>query len=160
MSAMGPAVRIGDREREEAVASLSRHATAGRLSADELEERVEVAYRARTAGELDVLFADLPADSGAVGRPRSRVGASVVTPAIVLLAIATAASFALGYPLPPLWLVAWFLWRRAARASRDRSIGAAGRSSARGSNVRSPHSRGGSVTTRALVRDHGRCGTR
>jgi uncharacterized protein DUF1707 len=115
MSTVGPAVRVGDREREDAVASLSRHATAGRLSADELEERVEVAYRARTAGELDVLFADLPADAGAVGRPRSRVGASVVTPAIVLLTIATAASFALGHPLPPLWLIAWFLWRRAAR---------------------------------------------
>jgi Domain of unknown function (DUF1707) len=49
-----------------------RHATVeGRLSADELEERLEALYAARTYGEVDALVADLPAASL---RPRARAG--------------------------------------------------------------------------------------
>ncbi|MBV8733159.1 MAG: DUF1707 domain-containing protein [Solirubrobacterales bacterium] len=44
----------------------------GRLSADELEERLEALYAARTYGELGALVADLPV-SHSRGRPRPRV---------------------------------------------------------------------------------------
>jgi hypothetical protein len=42
-------------------AALRTHCEAGRLTIDELEERLGAAYAARTLGELDALMADLPA---------------------------------------------------------------------------------------------------
>lgn len=41
----------------------------GRLTADELDERLETALTARTYGELEVLLTDLPASAGAVPAP-------------------------------------------------------------------------------------------
>jgi len=55
----GP-VRIGDAERDQAVAMLSEHFVAGRLTQDEFEERSEHATRARYADDLAPLFDDLP----------------------------------------------------------------------------------------------------
>jgi hypothetical protein len=55
-----PAQRVSDAERE-ATAERLRHAAAeGRLSTDELAERVERAYGAQTLAELEPLTADLP----------------------------------------------------------------------------------------------------
>jgi fatty acid desaturase len=39
---------------------LSQHAAAGRLTAEELDERLDAAYAARTHGELERLLEDLP----------------------------------------------------------------------------------------------------
>ncbi|MDX6283913.1 MAG: hypothetical protein QOH03_4984 [Kribbellaceae bacterium] len=58
-------VRIGDQEREEAVARLAVHYEAGRLTADEHQERVGEALQAKTQVELAALFADLPGESNA-----------------------------------------------------------------------------------------------
>ncbi|WP_405061728.1 DUF1707 domain-containing protein [Kribbella sp. NBC_01505] len=55
------AVRIGDSERDRAVAQLGEHFVAGRLTQDEFEERSETATRARYVDELEPLFEDLPA---------------------------------------------------------------------------------------------------
>jgi hypothetical protein len=56
-----PALRASDRDREHAVATLRDGAAEGRLTFDELAQRVELAYRATSAGELEQLVADLPA---------------------------------------------------------------------------------------------------
>ena len=53
-------VRASDDEREEVVARLRRHTADGRLSLEELEQRTERAYAARTREELDRLTTDLP----------------------------------------------------------------------------------------------------
>src|SRR5437764_334206 len=53
-------VRASDTERERAVEALRHSFADGRISAPEFEDRVERAYHARTRGELDALFADLP----------------------------------------------------------------------------------------------------
>jgi hypothetical protein len=53
-------LRIGDAEREAAVTAIGEHYAAGRLDRDELEERIEAAWRARTRADLAVLFTDLP----------------------------------------------------------------------------------------------------
>src|SRR5690242_14514404 len=53
-------MRIGNAEREQAVAALGDHFAQGRLSPDEFEERMTTAYAARTAADLDRLFDDLP----------------------------------------------------------------------------------------------------
>lgn len=62
-------VRIGDREREEAVTRLGAHYEAGRLSAEEHQERVGEALQAKTQADLGALFEDLPGESrqGAAG---------------------------------------------------------------------------------------------
>jgi len=46
--------------REQAVQLLSHHYAYDRLSLEQVEERLELAYRARTVAELDDLLADLP----------------------------------------------------------------------------------------------------
>jgi hypothetical protein len=56
-----PDVRIGTAEREHAASALGEHYTAGRLTAEEFDERVRLAYQARTGADLTPLFADLPA---------------------------------------------------------------------------------------------------
>ncbi|WP_020387063.1 DUF1707 SHOCT-like domain-containing protein [Kribbella catacumbae] len=58
-------VRIGDREREEAVTRLGAHYEAGRLSAEEHQERVGEALQAKTQTELAGLFEDLPGERAA-----------------------------------------------------------------------------------------------
>jgi hypothetical protein len=54
-------VRASDEDRERLASDLREHAVAGRLDTDELEERLEAAYAARTTSELDELRRDLPA---------------------------------------------------------------------------------------------------
>jgi hypothetical protein len=58
-SQSGP-VRIGDAERDRAIAALGDHFAAGRLSREEFDERVEAAMQARFDHDLGPLFADLP----------------------------------------------------------------------------------------------------
>jgi Domain of unknown function (DUF1707) len=86
-----PALRASDSDRER-VAECLRHATAeGRLFADELEERLEAVFSARTYGELDRLVADLPATPARPG-PRSTKPtlARAAVPVAILLALLAA----------------------------------------------------------------------
>ena len=53
-------IRASDAEREDVVAQLGEHATTGRLTLAELDERITLAYTATTRGELDRLVDDLP----------------------------------------------------------------------------------------------------
>lgn len=55
-----PPLRVGDAERDAAIAALSDHFAAGRLRADEFDERMSAALLARTAADLAKLFVDLP----------------------------------------------------------------------------------------------------
>jgi uncharacterized RDD family membrane protein YckC len=53
-------MRAADADRERAVAFLHDAATEGRLTADELDDRIARAFAATTYGELDTLVGDLP----------------------------------------------------------------------------------------------------
>lgn len=53
-------IRIGDTERDEAVSALGDHFAAGRLSREELDERIDLAVQAKFSTDLEPLFADLP----------------------------------------------------------------------------------------------------
>ncbi len=55
-----PSIRAGDDDRERVAAALREHYAAGRISAEELEERLTATWSARTVGELQVQIADLP----------------------------------------------------------------------------------------------------
>jgi hypothetical protein len=63
-----PAIRASDADRERTVGVLRRAGANGQLTVDELDERVEAAYAARTRGELDGLVDDLGA-AGSHDRP-------------------------------------------------------------------------------------------
>jgi hypothetical protein len=56
-----PDLRASDDDRERVATELREHYAQGRLGQDELSERLEAVYAARTAGELESLRADLPA---------------------------------------------------------------------------------------------------
>jgi hypothetical protein len=54
------ALRAGDADRRRVADELQRHYVEGRLSSDELTERVRQAMAARTLGDLDAVVRDLP----------------------------------------------------------------------------------------------------
>ena len=56
-----PRLRVSDADRERTAELLREHHAAGRLTAEEFEDRLELAFAARTRGDLDDLLADLPA---------------------------------------------------------------------------------------------------
>ena len=68
-----PDLRIGDAERDRAIADLGEHFAAGRLTKEEFDERSDLALQARRQIELAPLFADLPGMTPA-GPPERWVG--------------------------------------------------------------------------------------
>jgi hypothetical protein len=103
-------MRVGDAEREAVASQLREHYAAGRLTLDELDERLDQAFAAKTRSDLAAVTRDLPQagrpaagtqgpdgapgppgwpgqapDPGAAGRGRLRGGIPVVLP--VLLAM-------------------------------------------------------------------------
>jgi uncharacterized protein DUF1707 len=53
-------MRVSDAEREAAAAELREHFASGRLNQEELELRLSAVFAARTRGDLNAIFADLP----------------------------------------------------------------------------------------------------
>ena len=83
-----PALRASDADREQ-VAQRLRHATAeGRLGGEELEERLEALYAARTYGELDALLVDIPVGRSPGKPPRVRLGRLIAALSSVTLVLA------------------------------------------------------------------------
>jgi hypothetical protein len=66
-------LRASDEERERAAAEIRAHFAAGRLSEEELSERLDAVYKARTQGELHALSTDLPPLPATPDRSRSDV---------------------------------------------------------------------------------------
>jgi len=66
-------LRASHEDRDRVVELLRVSAGDGRLTADELDQRLELAMTARTYGELAKLVADLPATGSAAGGPAPRV---------------------------------------------------------------------------------------
>ena len=56
-------IRVSDADRDQAIAELSEHFQAGRLTQEEFEERSGRALEARTGDDLAALFTDLPGRS-------------------------------------------------------------------------------------------------
>jgi hypothetical protein len=84
-------MRASDAERDAVVSDLSEHFQAGRLTADEFQERTGQALAARTLGELGALMADLPVTrpSAAPSSPSRRAGPPLI---LTLVGIAIAAT--------------------------------------------------------------------
>jgi hypothetical protein len=58
--ALNPDIRVSDADRDRVAAALREHSVEGRITLDELNERLETTYSARTLGELQAVTADLP----------------------------------------------------------------------------------------------------
>ena len=104
-------LRASDQDREH-VAERLRNATAeGRLVAEELEERLTSALRARTYGELDALVADMPRATRR--SPARRHGADVLAAPALALVVAVTVLFALIVAVAFIVtgvLAVWMLW--------------------------------------------------
>jgi hypothetical protein len=86
-----PELRASDAERERVAVFLRDQAAVGRLTHDELEERVAAAYRAVTVGDLERLIRDLPRARPPARRRRR-------DPAKALLPVGFAALLAIAAP--------------------------------------------------------------
>ena len=126
---------IADRDRDRASASLRRHYLLGRLTLEELSERLELALRARSDGELRAALRGLPAlwhprelapVADAAGRMAKRAFlvlvlaslwsmVSLVLLVAFLVALATGASTETQLAIPLLWVgttyVVWRVWQ-------------------------------------------------
>jgi hypothetical protein len=74
-------LRASDADREQTATRLRHAASEGRLSADELEQRLQAAFAAKTCNELDWLVCDLPNDSEPQ-RPKALQGVRPLRPMI------------------------------------------------------------------------------
>ena len=118
-------LRASDADREQIAERLRKAAAEGRLLAEELEQRIEATFAARTYGELDALVDDLPDDRLAAPRPRSltRLSGPVGAIAITLVALAVVAVVALVITGTVVAGGAWILfglWFLGCRGSRCR----------------------------------------
>jgi len=69
-----PALRASDRERDAVVQRVQQAFAEGRLDDTEFDERMRAALTARTRADLDVLLADLPAETAAPGTAPATAG--------------------------------------------------------------------------------------
>jgi hypothetical protein len=58
--ALNPDMRASDADRDRVAEALREHSVVGRITMDELNERLEATYAARTLGDLQAVTADLP----------------------------------------------------------------------------------------------------
>lgn len=90
-----PEIRASDADRDRVADMLREHCAQGRITLDELQERLEVTYAARTIGALRAVTADLPEEDlyelpvparvrASVARPQS--GTGVVSPGALRVA--------------------------------------------------------------------------
>ena len=69
---MDDRMRVSDADRDRVTARLREHFAEGRLTSDELDERISAALNAKTVGELRHVMSDLP--EPAVVPPRPQYG--------------------------------------------------------------------------------------
>ena len=117
-----PDLRASDADRERVAQLLRDSAAEGRLDMDELDERLDTAYAARTFGELHGLTRDLPVVAPQPGLPE-RPGRRTLVPTtfiwIGVLLIAIWAVTGAGY-FWPMWPMLWFAFATIRRRAHVR----------------------------------------
>jgi Domain of unknown function (DUF1707) len=141
--ATGYNIRVGDAEREETASQLRDHYADGRLTLDELNERLDEAFAAKTRADLNGVLRDLPvvprplvpvASNSRSSGPGSGRQFAFLAPvyALFLLCAAFGSLFLFGLGNKPLGIVLLlaalaFLRRIFGRARRGRRRGRCGR---------------------------------
>ena len=67
---MADTMSVSESERDRTVKALTKHCGEGRITLDELEQRIELAFAAQTTAELHELVRDLPSDLQLLGVER------------------------------------------------------------------------------------------
>jgi hypothetical protein len=113
------ALLVSDREREYTVGLLRGHWLSGRLTADEFEQRVGEAWRARFAADLWQALRALPVDAPPVPQapPRSRSGTAPLVLGIAAICLLFVSFGLLFFVTLPLAITAWALGREARRSA-------------------------------------------
>ena len=99
-------LRASDADRDRVAAQLREHASTGRLSVDELDERLEAVFAARTLGDLEPPLADLPREKRGE-RGYLLAGAPLIAVAM-LLVVAWALTGAGAFW--PIWVLIGLWW--------------------------------------------------
>ncbi|HTP14900.1 MAG TPA: DUF1707 domain-containing protein [Streptosporangiaceae bacterium] len=110
--AADPRIRVSDDDRDRAAALLREHHAAGRLDAEEFDERLDRALAAKTTGDIEELLSDLPAidlyrlpDAGLQRRRGPLPGSSSA-----LAALRDQGGMAQHGRFSPAWRAAWGSW--------------------------------------------------
>ena len=108
--ASDPRIRASDDDRDRTASLLREHHAAGRLDAEEFNDRLDKTFAAKTVGELDDLLSDLPSidlyrlpDHGLPRRPVPGAGSH----------LGAMAAAGVGRPhgrFSPAWQAAWGSW--------------------------------------------------
>jgi hypothetical protein len=120
-----PEIRIGTAEREEAVALLGEHFSAGRLSLVEFDDRVALAAQAVTRADLVPLFSDLPSAPSFLAEPASRAVTTDLLTLVPFALLALVLMVALRHPIAILLglVIMFVVVRRGLRLMRDPGSG-------------------------------------
>lgn len=124
-------LRIGDADRDRALTALGEHFAEGRLGREEYDDRAAAIWTARTRGDLEPMFADLPgAEHALTAQGRSghrrawgRHWAFPFVPFFPVIVVLVVLSAITHLPLVLLPLVVWLVigrrvWRRRVLRSR------------------------------------------
>ena len=134
-------LRASDADRDAAAERLRTAAAEGRLDPEELDQRLDVALRARTYGELDRLLADLPSPVPARRRRAQVVPAAQSAFAIALPIFTTLAVVAAVVVVAAVAAAWWILWGLVWFFMCGRGGCSMRRVSASSARRRSPHAR-------------------
>jgi hypothetical protein len=108
------ALLVSDREREHTVGLLRGHWLSGRLTAEEFEQRVAEAWRARFSADLWQALRWLPVDSPPVPR-RAPSGGGALALGIAALCLLFVSLGLLFFVTLPMAIAAWSVGRKARR---------------------------------------------
>ena len=120
MTGPDPRLRIGDADRERAMADLAQHYTEGRLDHEEYDERLDAVWTARTRADLALLFEDLPRTPAPAPRAtrapaRPAPGRRSRPPLLPILALLIGLSIVFEAPVWLLVIPIWFVVRHRRR---------------------------------------------
>ena len=123
-------LRVGDADRQQVVAELQRHYIEGRLTSDELGERVAQATSSRTFADLAATLADLPPPKEAPHKRASAWATSVLgmplgtllivlgVLTILVLTVVQQTGHIAFFPIWPLFIWGFFFIGRPGRRSQ------------------------------------------
>ena len=113
-----PNLRAADADREATGERLRHHHAEGRLDTEELQERIDRCYQAKTVGELERLLTDLPPEPTSDGRFRlSRLHMIPFVPIVIAILAISAVThghhghFGFWLLIPFFFLFRFGLWR-------------------------------------------------
>jgi hypothetical protein len=134
MASYGPhdrSLRAADSDREAIADILREQHVAGRLDSDELQERVDRCFSAKTYADLDAIVADLPGEEPQVTRARRAWlwprFAFVPLLLIALVALSHGHVFWLAIPLLFVFVARSMLWRGSGRRFGSGPVGCGSR---------------------------------